>query len=250
MKYRLQGKRTPRMKREARVTPELLLLNPRATFVRALWYDALDWLFPPTCALCQRVDYGLCSRCANALPVLNRRVLHRVPPLIDAISTGEHTGKLRHVVRVMKYGSDAAVAQRIAHALGARLHAALSMSGWQIDLVIPVPLHIQRQKQRGFNQAALLSAALCNFTDERCIPSAIERTRATASQVGLNIHQRQQNMRGAFQADRAIIEDQRVLLIDDVFTTGATLAACADALIAAGAHSVYALTVTSARGAP
>jgi ComF family protein len=111
---------------------------------------------------------------------------------------------------------------------------------WQmaVDLVVGVPLHPQRQKKRGYNQSDLLarhfSEKLCLSEDKR----ALQRVRNTPPQVGLNANDRQLNMSDAFWADKARVTGGHILLIDDVCTTGSTLKAAAEALVAAGATQV------------
>jgi ComF family protein len=115
---------------------------------------------------------------------------------------------------------------------------------WQPDGIVPVPIHPQRRRERGFNQADLLAAA----TAERCgLPfrDVLERTRNTPPQVGLPRDVRRQNVHGAFVILAAASPGVRPVLIDDVQTTGATLEAAAQALRAAGARAVYALTVAA-----
>ena len=110
-------------------------------------------------------------------------------------------------------------------------------------MVVPVPLHWRRRYQRGFNQADLLARLVAR---QRRIPSSIvlRRTRATLSQAGLSHAGRRRNMSGAFACRRpGLVKGRRVLLIDDVMTTGSTAAACALALKRAGASRVVFLTV-------
>ncbi|MBE0688748.1 MAG: ComF family protein, partial [Anaerolineae bacterium] len=98
-----------------------------------------------------------------------------------------------------------------------------------------------------YNQAEKLAIKLGDFLDVPCNPHALRRIRNTSSQVGLNYVQRQENVAEAFIAQEEGLKDLRVLLIDDVYTTGATMDACARAAQAAGTRAVYALTVTAAR---
>lgn len=111
------------------------------------------------------------------------------------------------------------------------------------DLVIPVPLHPSRQKARGYNQAGLLAAVLARHAQLPVNERDLVRTRATMPQVGLGAEERKANVRHAFAWNGNHLEGTRVLLIDDVCTTGATLDACASALRQAGANSVWALTL-------
>ena len=115
-----------------------------------------------------------------------------------------------------------------------------------VDLVVPVPLHKHRLRWRGFNQAARLARELCEHVDLTMDERVLVRHRPTAAQVDLNAKQRRENVQDAFRciSDKAI--DKRVLLIDDVCTSGSTLEECAAALRQGGAESVQALTLARA----
>jgi ComF family protein len=118
-------------------------------------------------------------------------------------------------------------------------------AGRRADLIVPVPLHASRAAERGYNQAALLAHALASCLELPVQEAAVIRVRATASQIHLNPAERRANVRDAFQC-REDVNGLRILLIDDVCTTGATLEACAAALRACGAASVFGLTAARA----
>jgi ComF family protein len=118
-----------------------------------------------------------------------------------------------------------------------------SQENWKVDLVVPVPLSRDRLRQRGYNQAGLIASALAKLLDLPYSDKALQRIRETKSQVGLNSTARMQNVQGAFQADGTIVKDETILVVDDLFTTGATLSACALSLLESGANEVYGLTV-------
>ncbi|MGB8213834.1 MAG: phosphoribosyltransferase family protein [Anaerolineales bacterium] len=115
-----------------------------------------------------------------------------------------------------------------------------------MNLVVPVPLGRQRMKERGYNQVALLAMPLAAIQGWRYSPRVLTRVRETRSQVGLSVAERKENISGAFQANPALVSGKTILLMDDVATTGATLSACSDALVKAGAKIVYALTLARA----
>jgi len=115
------------------------------------------------------------------------------------------------------------------------------------DAIVPVPLHPLRRRERGFDQAELLAAALAEATRIAVRPGLLLRTRYTDPQIGLRPHERRENVKGAFELRHPLPgSGVRVLLVDDVYTTGATLEECAGTLRKGGAGAVYALTVTRA----
>lgn len=131
----------------------------------------------------------------------------------------------------------------------APLLAGTFFESWQreeFDIIVPVPLHPKRSRERGFNQAALLSRGLARHLALPVRENVLARIRRTAPQVGLADSERRSNVRGAFQCRRRAITEQRVLLIDDVMTTGATAASATEALMSGGALRVSVLTVARA----
>jgi len=151
---------------------------------------------------------------------------------------GSYEGTLRELVHLFKYGRMKPLGKTLAEHLAGALPRDESF-----DAVVPMPLHWRREWQRGFNQSALLARA----TARRCgIPmlNAVRRTRATQTQAGLSNARRRENVAGAFRVKKgARVEGRRILLIDDVMTTGATASACALALKRAGAKSVTLLAL-------
>jgi ComF family protein len=111
-----------------------------------------------------------------------------------------------------------------------------------VDGVVPVPLYAQRQQERGYNQAELLADAFCKQAQLPLRASWLTRIRATHTQVGLSATARRANVQAAFQAEPTV-QGKRLIVLDDVYTTGATLRACAQALLAAGATQVYGLAL-------
>ncbi|MEZ4560436.1 MAG: phosphoribosyltransferase family protein [Caldilineaceae bacterium] len=154
-----------------------------------------------------------------------------------------HTGVMRDAIHHLKYADGRGLAVPLARYLA----AAWAEPDWddvrgRVDLVAPVPLHDSRLQERGYNQSALLAKGFCDRTGLTCMPDALARVRATQSQVGLDASARAVNVADAFAA-RLRLDGVTVLLIDDVYTTGATLNACARAALAAGALQVVALTL-------
>jgi ComF family protein len=155
---------------------------------------------------------------------------------------GAHTGALRKAIHHLKFNHET----RFAAVLAPLLAQTLQKSGWDVTLITGIPLSAQRQAERGYNQASLLANELARIVRRSCSERLVVRTRETQSQVGLGFADRQVNMKGAFQADSTLAQGQRVLIVDDVFTTGATLRNCGQALYSAGAACVWGLTVACA----
>ena len=117
---------------------------------------------------------------------------------------------------------------------------------WPVSILIPVPLGKKRLKQRGYNQVGLVARPLAYEMGWQYAPDALSKTRETPSQVGLTVSQRNDNVRGAYRADRTAVKGRSVLIMDDVATTGSTITACTEALLSAGAQDVYVLTIARA----
>ena len=213
-----------------------------------------DLLFPRRCGLCGAFGAFLCGTCADGLPRLTGR---RCPtcanllgprgacarcaalpaqPLDSLRATFVFEDGARRLVHRLKYERLSA----LAGPMGALMAPVLS-SPAGVDLIVPVPLHARRQRDRGFNQAELLAREISRCRGVEMNPHALARVRPTQPQVRTAGHdERASNVAGAF-ACRSPVAGRHVVLVDDVATTGATLRACAEPLRRAGASTVHAL---------
>jgi len=164
-------------------------------------------------------------------------------PLLE-IAWARFAPPLREGIHALKYGGS----PQLAGPFGERMARAWQDGApdWAADLVAPVPLHATRQRERGYNQSERLATVVARVIGSPLERAAMARQRATAQQAQLDRNARQANVAGAFFAQAARVSGRRVLVIDDVYTTGATLRACADALYRAGAADVAALTLARA----
>ena len=227
---------------------------------RAVFGRALDIALPALCPACREQvrDSGLCASCWSKLSMIAPPYCERlgIPFAYDpgpgvlsmqAISDPPAYHRARAAVR---YDD---IARILVHALkyGDRIDLAPTMGRWMAragrellkdaDAIIPVPLHWRRLWARRFNQSALLAQALSRETGVAVADTALKRVKATAQQVGLTQSERAQNVQGAFRVPpdrKALVAGRRVVLVDDVLTSGATSDACARALLRAGARNV------------
>ena len=151
-------------------------------------------------------------------------------------------GPIRNALHKLKYHRNMALGDALAQPLAEYV----GTLGWTVNLVVPVPLGKKRMKERGYNQIGLVAMPLAEINHWQYAPRALARTRETRSQVGLTVAERKENVAGAFRADTELVSGKSILLMDDVATTGATISACAAALLDAGARNVYALTLARA----
>jgi ComF family protein len=155
---------------------------------------------------------------------------------------GKFDGALREALHRLKYQHDIALGE----SLSKHLIELYNQCKWEVDMIIPVPLSPQRRKERGYNQSGLLARPLAYAEGIPYRPSALRRTLEIRSQVGLTLSERRANVHGAFSADPAAVRGKRVLVVDDVSTTGSTADACAQALRAAGSADIYVITLARA----
>lgn len=213
----------------------------------------LELLFPTRCAGCGATGTVWCDECRRRLVPVESRVClacrRAYPAHAPADACGPEAPRawavaayrppLDRAITHLKYRPDA----RLALALAEAMAQACQRNGIVASCLVPVPLSRRRLRWRGYNQAELLGRSLAGLLQLPLHTAALERTRETGSQVGLEAADRWANVDGAFAANSALIHDETVLLIDDVHTTGATLAACSRALSQAGARRVLSLTL-------
>ena len=215
---------------------------------------ALDLFFPPRCALCGRGGVLLCDDCAATLPPADGsrcercwmpvsrapvcRHCYEHPPAFESIRAAfVMDGPARRLAHELKYEGLTSLAEPMAGLMAACIDV------MEADLVVPVPLHRGRERSRGYNQAAELARHLADASGLPYDARAARRIRDTAP-LARTMHraERRAIVAGAFTAERQRVEGRRVLLVDDVVTTGATLDACAGALLEAGASTVRCVT--------
>jgi len=227
------------------------------------WHEAgrrvLDTIFPPTCVGCRARGTWLCPACLRSVEALRLPVcavchqpVEDAAPhacraagaaLVTVSAVGVYAGPLRSAVHALKYEGRHAIASTLAPLLAERVGPRV-VAG---DVLVAIPLHPTRQRERGYNQSAVVAAELARLLPLEPAPSALRRTRATADQVTLSREQRATNVRGAFAVRAEDVRDRRVWLLDDVYTTGATLRAAAVALRAAGAREIRGAVVAMTR---
>ena len=200
----------------------------------------LSRIVPPFCAKCSEPFDGAITTtfsCANCA--------HRVLYFDAAVSAYRSRGIARHVILNFKYGKQI----HLRHLVAQWVIAAFEdprLRDRRFDAIVPVPLHPARQRERGFNQASLLAERLVPHLGVSVRP-VLQRVRFTTTQTAFDRSERIQNLRDAFRLrKKADVRNWRVLLIDDVLTTGSTLSECARVLKEDGAHSVYAATAARA----
>lgn len=221
-------------------------------------HAALNLLFPLRCAGCGDLGADFCASCVESLvpvgswscevcgepmeqPGLCARCQSTRRSFRRVRSAFRFEGNLRRAIHAFKYERRRALAVPLA------LQMALSLKppDDHTALLCAVPLHPQRQAQRGFNQSEQLAQCLAPIWGVPCLPSnVLQRVRRTDSQVGLDFASRQSNVANAFHVgDPAAIHNRLIVLVDDVCTTGATLDACAVSLLQSGARAVEGVTL-------
>ena len=213
----------------------------------------LDLALPAVCAGCGAEGEPLCAGCRPwldariALPPGTPLGLAEGPPepLLQLEWCSPFAGVTRHALHALKYAGE----QRLAGPVGRAVAARWRVAGAGGDLLVPVPVHAARRRERGYDQAELIAAVAADDLGLSWQP-ALVRSRATVAQYRLDRRHRARNVHDAFQlraGTAPAVAGRWVVLVDDIVTTGATLVACADALLDAGAAAVSAVTVARER---
>ncbi len=244
------------------------------TLPRRLADAVLNLIFPESCIICsapvsRQQDAGVCERCwqrtlqlrirepwcvscglpfssfGSAEPHLCSDCILHPPPYSGARSFGYYSAELSRIIQHLKFRRRQNLAGLLAPLLASTFFDCWNRG--EFDIIVPVPLHPKRRHERGFNQAALLGRGLTRQLALPVLEKALIRVRHTTPQVNLTDAARWTNVRQAFQCRLwEKVSGQRVLLVDDVMTTGATAASAAEALLSGGSRSVSVLTVARA----
>lgn len=215
----------------------------------------IDLIFPPRCAGCDVSGRVWCEECNDRIIApkgrscpacgfpLEKGIICSIcedwPNRVHVRPFAHYQKPISSAILKLKYRSDQALANEMASWLISVYHR----TGWIADCVVPVPLADVRLRQRGYNQVALIVASFAKELKLLSFTNALKRVRETQPQVGLDRQERHQNVEGAFRADPRIVQDQSIVLIDDLLTSGATMKNCAIALLNSGAVQVFCLTV-------
>jgi ComF family protein len=202
----------------------------------------LNLLFPPHCVGCGTRGAWLCPSCMDAILFFEPPwppLLDEIYPLQGVRAAAYLSNPLRQAIHRFKYGG----LRVLSPVLGEMLYDCWDAEPWPVDVIVPVPLHPQRQRERGYNQSTLLARELAHHTGLPVDEGTLLRITPTPPQVGLKAIERAKNVHGAFRCQNKALARKQVLLVDDVLTTGATLRACAEALLQGKAQAVWGLTL-------
>lgn len=219
-------------------------------------WAGLDWIYPPLCGGCgkagerwcrdcqthtERITENVCIHCGDVISIsgICYKCRNSPPSYTSLRSWAIFSGPLRNAIHRLKYKGDIALGEILARPL---IEIVYSLSS-EIDAVVPVPIGIARKTERGYNQAAILGFPIALGCGIPFRPGWLVKIRETRSQVGLTHSERQENLREAFRANAESVIGKRILIVDDVVTSGATMKACSAALLEGGAAEIYGLSL-------
>ena len=222
-------------------------------------WQALNWFFPTACVGCGKEGISFCPECLGQAPRQSLDVCalcgdplpkgrvcpacaHNKPTYRGLRAYGLYDSLFKEAVHQLKYHRNTALGLPMSQLMWPMIDTA----GWVVDAVVPIPLGAEKLRQRGYNQAHFLARPIALHLRKPYLPNVLIRLREVTTQTQLTAEQREANVRGAFLADPKLVLGKKILLVDDVFTTGATMRSASEALIQAGAAGVYAATFAKA----
>ena len=240
-----------------------MLLNTLRTTGRT----ALDLVYPPCCVLCRvRISHDrpvICDDCGSGLLSVDAPYCERCGQPLDApvsscpacpgrtfyfdgaFSGFQFNRPLQDLIHQLKYRNRPGIGRYLGSLLAKRVEGEPGIP--HITAVVPVPLHPLRKRERGYNQSACIARGISEGTGIPVLENVLVRNRNTPTQTSLNPDARTANVEGVFEVGRGeAVRDATVSLVDDIFTTGATINSCARALLQGGAERVFALTIARA----
>ncbi len=231
------------------------MINRVKHFLCLIWNDLISFIYPSACLLCndrQESSELLCKICNEKIQRQANIVLENKPIHFQHLDTNlvfdgifhfwEYSSDIQSLIHHLKYHHG----KKLGQLLGVQMAALWTQTTDlpKIDLIIPIPLHSVRKRERGFNQSEIIANALSDHFGYTSISDGLIRTRYTKTQTRLSAEQRQRNLENVFDIKNPdCIKGQNILLVDDVSTTGATMNAAAETLKKKGAGKIYGCTI-------
>lgn len=221
--------------------------------------EIYDFFLPRICPCCEKKlglsEKMVCADCLRKLSSVKDERLElefekkfcskKIISGFRSVYIFEKDTEIQNVIHALKYENRFKIGLFLGDILGKRIKE--EMANWQINAIIPVPLHKLKRAERGYNQSLYIAEGLSKRTNIPVLNDAVKRKRFTQSQTKLNLSEREKNVKDAFSIRRPDkIQSKNILLIDDVITTGATINECGSVLLKGGAKSVYAASVAIA----
>lgn len=218
----------------------------------------IQYIFPPRCALCNRLlpvgaQIYICEACAREIGYFNNRINPiNLPANIETfcdgmICIGHYSDSLKASIRRFKFANKPSYFRAFGRLLAVKIQGVEQLG--PIDLVIPVPLHKNKQKLRGYNQAELIAGYAARVLGVPMAANILIKSEETGSQSMLHRSERLHNLEDSFRVvNERTLQNKRILIVDDIVTTGSTINQCSKALKHAGALSVTAGVIATTRG--
>lgn len=219
----------------------------------------IDYFLPRFCASCSAKlnlnEDAICNECLSKIELVsqgritheyNRKFKdHNIISDFFSLYLFEKNKELQHIIHALKYNNKFRVGIFLGELLGDALYK--TRIDWQIDLIIPIPLHQLKKAERGYNQSYYIAKGINNILHKTVNGKIVRRIKYTQSQTTMNISERKENISGAFKLrNNKLNSGKNILLIDDVITTGATISECGIILKNAGAKNIYAASIAIA----
>lgn len=216
----------------------------------------LDFFLPRFCVACSvKLNSNENILCGHCLSNIKRASPQRIKREFDrkfrdskiimdffSLFVFEKDKELQHAIHALKYNNNFSVGKFFGNYLATEMNN--KNLNWDIELIIPIPLHKLKKAERGYNQSLYIAYGVSAILQKKINSKSVKRIRYTESQTSMNLNEREKNISGAFKVVfPKAIKDKSILLIDDVITTGATISECGKVLIEAGAKKVYAASV-------
>lgn len=229
--------------------------------------DLLGFLYPRICPVCGKIlsEGKICIGCRKRLPYCRqprcsccgkqlygdmreycedcKRKHHK---FVKGLAPFNHTGRIRQVVYQIKYQNKREYLDFFVEEIVKRHKKEIDI--WDCDLIIPVPLYKKKQRCRGFNQAEVFAKRLSKKLGIPMNNQALKRVRNTKPQKECNDIERKKNLQNAFKVTDNVVKSKKIIVVDDIYTTGSTIDACSDVLLKAGAGEIYFICMTIGSG--